>query len=65
MDLFTGPASLGQPTRAYPQQLCTDTECCLEDLPQAMEDRDEERERERERKRERERGREIQVSFMT
>ena len=33
-------ASVGRPTRTYLQQLCTDTRCCLEDLPRAMDDRD-------------------------
>ena len=36
-----GRASVGRPTRAYLQHLCTDTECSLEDLPEVMEDRDE------------------------
>ena len=32
--------SVGRPTRTYVQQLCTDTGCSLEDLPEAMDDRD-------------------------
>ena len=36
-----GRSSVGQLTRAYLQQFCTDTGCCLEDLPDAMDDRDE------------------------
>ena len=35
-----GRASIGQPTRTYLQQLCTDTGCSLEDLPGVMTDRD-------------------------
>ena len=42
-------ASVGRPTRPYLQQLCMDTGCSLEDLPEAMNDQDEKRERERER----------------
>ena len=34
-------ASVGQPSRTYLQQLCTDTGCSLEDWPEAMDDRDE------------------------
>ena len=33
-----------RPTRTYQQQLCTDTGCSLEDLPKAMDDRNEWRE---------------------
>ena len=36
-----GWASLGRPTGTCLQQLCADTGCCLEDLPEAMDDRDE------------------------
>ena len=36
-----GHASVGQPTRTYPQQLCTDTGCNLEDHPEVMDDKDE------------------------
>ena len=36
-----GRASVGQPTRTYIQQLCTDTGCRLEDLPEGMDERDE------------------------
>ena len=50
-----GRASVGRPTRTYLQELCMDTECCLEDLSETMDDRDKWQERERERKRERER----------
>ena len=35
-----GCASVGQPARIYLQQLCTDTGCGLEDLPEARDDRD-------------------------
>ena len=31
-----GRTSVGQPTRTYIQQLCTDTGCSLEDLPEGM-----------------------------
>ena len=41
-----GHASVGRPTKTYLQQLCTDTGCSLEDLPEAMDDIDERRERE-------------------
>ena len=34
-------ASVGRPTRTNLQQLCTDIECSLENLPGAMDDRDE------------------------
>ena len=51
---------VGQPTRTYPQQPCSDTGCSLEDLPEAIDDKEicarsrtlAERERERERERE-------------
>ena len=33
-------ASVGRPVRIYQPQLCTDTGCSLEDLPEAMDDRD-------------------------
>ena len=35
----------GRPTRTYIQQLCEDTGCCPEDLPEAMNDREKWRER--------------------
>ena len=35
-----GRTSIGLPVRSYLQQLCTDTRCSLEDLPGAMNDRD-------------------------
>ena len=35
----------GRPARTYIQQLCEDTGCCPEDLPRAMNDREEWRER--------------------
>ena len=35
----------GRPARTYIQQLCEDTGCSLEDLPQAMNDREKWRER--------------------
>ena len=40
-----GRAKAGRPARTYIQQLCEDTECCPEDLPEAMNDREEWRER--------------------
>ena len=38
-------AKAGRPARTYIQQLCEDTRCCPEDLPRAMNDREEWRER--------------------
>ena len=38
-------AIAGRPARTYMQQLCEDTECSPEDLPEAMNDREEWRER--------------------
>ena len=38
-------AKAGRPARTYIQQLCEDTGCCPEDLPEAMNDRDKWRER--------------------
>ena len=35
-----GRAKTGRPARTYIQQLCEDTGCCLEDLPEAMNDRE-------------------------
>ena len=35
-----GRAKAGRPTRAYIQQLCADTGCIPEDLPEAMDDRE-------------------------
>ena len=40
-----GRAKAGRPARTYIQQLCGDTGCCPEDLPRAMNDREEWRER--------------------
>ena len=40
-----GRAKAGRPARTYIQQLCEDTGCCPEDLPGAMNDREEWRER--------------------
>ena len=40
-----GRAKAGRPARTYIQQLCEDTGCCPEDLPVAMNDREEWRER--------------------
>ena len=40
-----GRANAGRPARTYIQQLCEDTGCCPEDLPRAMNDREEWRER--------------------
>ena len=36
-----GRAKAGQPPRTYIQQLCEDTGCSPEDLPEAMNDREE------------------------
>ena len=36
-----GRAKAGRPARTYIQQLCEDTGCCPEDLPRAMNDREE------------------------
>ena len=36
-----GRAKTGRPARTYIQQLCEDTRCCPEDLPRAMNDREE------------------------
>ena len=38
--LSHGRAKAGRPARTYIQQLCTDTGCSPEDLPEAMEDRE-------------------------
>ena len=40
-----GRAKAGRPALTYIQQLCEDTGCCPEDLPEAMNDREEWRER--------------------
>ena len=40
-----GRAKAGRPARTYIQQLCKDTGCCPEDLPEAMNDREKWRER--------------------
>ena len=40
-----GRAKAGRPARTYIQQLCEDTGCCPEDLPEAMNDREEWREK--------------------
>ena len=40
-----GRAKAGRPARTYIQQLCEDTGCCPQDLPMAMNDREEWRER--------------------
>ena len=50
-----GCARVRRPARTYLQQFCTDTGCSLEDLPEAMDDRD----------RWRKRVREIRASNMT
>ena len=39
-----GRAKAGPPARTYIQQLCEDTGCCFEDLPEAMNDREKWRE---------------------
>ena len=38
--LSHGQAKAGRPARTYIQQLCTDTGCSLEDMPEAIDDRD-------------------------
>ena len=43
-----GRAKAGRPARTYIQQLCEDTGCSPEDLPEAMNDREKWRERVRE-----------------
>ena len=40
-----GQAKAGRPARTYVQQLCEDTKCSSEDLPEAMNDREKWRER--------------------
>ena len=40
-----GRAKAGRPARTYIQQLCEDTGCCPEDLPEAMNDREKWRDR--------------------
>ena len=40
-----GRAKMGRPARTYIQQLCEDTGCCPEDLPEAMNDREKWRDR--------------------
>ena len=40
-----GRAKAGRPARTYIQQLCEDTGCCPEDLPEAMNDREKWREK--------------------
>ena len=40
-----GRAKVGRPARTYVQQLCEDTGCCPEDLPEAMNDREKWRKR--------------------
>ena len=42
-----GRTKAGRPARTYIQQLCEDTGCSLEDLPEAMNDRDKWRERDK------------------
>ena len=42
-----GRAKAGRPARTYIQQLCEDMGCCPEDLPRAMNDKEEWRERAR------------------
>ena len=43
--LTYGRAKAGRPARIYIQQVCEDTECSPEDLPEAMNDREKWRER--------------------
>ena len=45
MDPAYGRTKAGRPARTYIQQLCEDTECSPEDLPEAMNDREKSRER--------------------
>ncbi len=45
MDPTYGQAKAGRPARTYIQQLCEDTGCNPEDLPEAMNDREKWRER--------------------
>ena len=45
MDPAYGQAKPGRPAQTYIQQLCEDTECSLENLPEAMNDREKWRER--------------------
>ena len=40
-----GRAKAGRPARTFVQQLCADTGCSLEDLPEVMNDREGGRER--------------------
>ena len=40
MDPSHGRAKAGWPARTYKLQLCEDTECSPEDLPEAMNDRE-------------------------
>ena len=40
-----GRSKAGRPARTYIQQLCADTECCPEDLPEAIDNRKRWRER--------------------
>ena len=45
MDPHIWPSKAGRPARTYIQQLCEDTRCSPEDLPEAMNDREKWRER--------------------
>ena len=45
MDPIYSPTKAGRPARTYIQQLCEDTGCSPEDLPEAMNDREKWRER--------------------
>ena len=45
MDPTHGRAKAGRPARTYIQQLCEDTGCCPEVLPEAINDREKWRER--------------------
>ena len=47
MDPAYGQAKAGRPAQTYIQQLCEDTGCSSEDLPEAMNDREKWRERDR------------------
>ena len=44
MDPHIGPTKAERPARTYIQQLCEDTACSPEDLPEAMNDREKWRE---------------------
>ena len=45
MDAHIWPGKAGRPARTYIEQLCEDTGCSPEDLPEAMNDREKWQER--------------------